>query len=268
MKKIITTIFLSLTILVSVSSCSLSKSPSEKDAEQNSPQSEIPQDRQSQKVQDDSISLSDYLLYASLGLNVICIFLLIFSFKKLDYLDYQITSKKNNHTKEPSRRALEQYPHSNPRREIEDMLSRFRVSDSEINRIEGIIWNRLKNYQVAQQNNAYTQNSNQSHISQSNAKKKLYASQCNSNNNTFYNVTENPCEGTVYELAVADNMAEFALYEGAVKKVIDAPDFLVSASDLQIKENHHTARTDIKGKATLKSDGSWAVETKARIIFE
>lgn len=162
---------------------------------------------------------------------------------------------------------MESYPSYNPKREIEDALSRFRFPESEINRIEGIIYNRLNNHFQKQHENVGIQ-STSNNVQPSNGRFILYASQCHKDNNTFYNVTESPNGGTVYELEVIGTQAEFVLYSGAIKKVIEAPDFLVSASDLQIKDNHSTARNDTKGKATQKSDGSWTVDTKARIIFE
>lgn len=225
----------------------------------------------------------DYMLWGSLAMNGLCFFLIIGCYKRCSYVKDQIHYKNNYRDNERGmkNRAL---TIENVRNEIQSAFNRFELSDREVSRIVNAVEKRLRRahsqsyiqsignnigysknqYQNANHGNKVMQEAKATEIT-----KKLYASQWNTSEGTFCNILDAPNDGTVYELEVSDKNAKFYLYKGAINKVLGAPGFLEFATDLQMKSvNNSTARTELKGKAIMNTNGKWIIEQKTRVIFE
>lgn len=265
MKKLISIILVCVCLAVLVMGCSLFESPV-KESTQTQNQSEVQASVPHQK------STVGILPYVSLGLNVLCIFCIVLCFRMIINLRWKIQEKEDRSSKLGNRHTQVQPPPTNMKMEIDNALKGYKLPSSEVNNIVNEVMKCLGDVQrVQSQINAPKQSVNNDYMpinSMPIAKKKLYASQWNVNNNSFYSVLESPNDNTIYELEVNENSAEFGLFSGAIAKVIVAPDFLTHASDVQrMRQDPYKARTDTKGRAILKS-GNWSIETKARIIFE
>lgn len=266
MKKLISIILVCVCSAVLVTGCSLFESPA-KEATQTQNQSEV---QASVPHQKSTVGISSYLPYASLGLNVLCIFCIVWCFKRIEDLRRKIQEKEERSSKLGNRHTQIQSPPTNLKTEIDNALKGYRIPYYEVSRIVEEVMRRMNDVpRVQSPIDTPKQSVNNEPVNSTPiAKKKLYASLWNVNNNSFYSVLESPNDSTIYELEVNENSAEFGLYSGAIAKVIAAPDFLTHASDVQrMRQDPDRARTETKGRATL-NNGNWSIETKARIIFE
>lgn len=95
----------------------------------------------------------------------------------------------------------------------------------------------------------------------------LYASSADSDRNSFFKVTPQPDEDTIYQLTVTGDKSQFVIYNGAVGKVIKANDFLECACEVQ-KMGSQSVVTKEPGIAEKQGDGTWKITSKAKIKFE
>lgn len=95
----------------------------------------------------------------------------------------------------------------------------------------------------------------------------LYASSADRDRNTFFKITPQPDEDTIYQLTVSGERSKFSIYEGAFSKVLKAPDFLECACEVQ-KTGSQRVTTKGYGTAEKQADGAWRITSKATIKFE
>lgn len=97
----------------------------------------------------------------------------------------------------------------------------------------------------------------------------LYASPANKSTNEFYTVTDEPNSKTIYRLTLSEDKqsASFDVFADAHSKVLQSPDFLEGACDLQDLGSQRLT-TKKQGEARKQSDGKWTIISQAKIIFE
>ncbi len=94
----------------------------------------------------------------------------------------------------------------------------------------------------------------------------LYASSADINNNSFYKVTPHSDDDSIYKLLVNGDNAQFFVYEGAFGKVIEVPDFLECACDVQRLGSQFVITKEF-GVAEKDANGSWIIKSKAKVII-
>lgn len=200
-------------------------------------------------------NITDYLLYTSLSLNILCLVLIYMVHRHCQKL---YNCKRNER---PGNDIGNFIPESN----IEDVVSRILERDNDI-----IADNVLKRIRLSEQENSKLQvnkdNQNISKVSKEEGNY-LYASSADSDKRSFFKVTEQPDEDTIYKLMVSDNRAQFRIYSEANSKVLKAPDFLECACEIQ-KTGKEMVVTQEQGIAEKQADGSWIIINKAKIKFE
>ena len=96
----------------------------------------------------------------------------------------------------------------------------------------------------------------------------LYASAANEDNGEFYTISEKSNQETIFELSLkADGTkAEFEVYRGAEKMVLDTPDYLLGSCLVQ-RKGKSSVETNHKGEAIF-SDGKWKVIKPAEVTLK
>lgn len=94
----------------------------------------------------------------------------------------------------------------------------------------------------------------------------LFASMANKDNNSFFSITSEPDEDTIYKLLLSGSAATFVVYEGAYTKALQAPGCLECACEVQHSGNQSVV-TEKPGTAERTQDGTWRIISKAKIKF-
>lgn len=96
----------------------------------------------------------------------------------------------------------------------------------------------------------------------------LYASAANVDNGEFYTISEKSNEETILELRLnADGTkAEFEVFRGAEKMVLDTPDYLDGSCSVQ-RKGKSSVETNRRGEAVF-SNGKWKVVKLAEVTLK
>lgn len=94
----------------------------------------------------------------------------------------------------------------------------------------------------------------------------LFASMANKDNNSFFNITSEPDDDTIYKISLSDSASTFVVYEGAYAKALKAPGCLECACEVQHSGNQSVV-TEKPGTAERMQDGTWLIISKAKIKF-
>ncbi|KAA6303650.1 MAG: hypothetical protein EZS26_000201 [Candidatus Ordinivivax streblomastigis] len=98
----------------------------------------------------------------------------------------------------------------------------------------------------------------------------LYASAANQDDCTFYKVTADPDEDTIFLLTLTDadaNKALFEVYPSACSKVLKRQNFLETACEVQ-NLGSQKVTVEEKGEAQKQEDSKWKIVQPAKIKFE
>lgn len=118
-----------------------------------------------------------------------------------------------------------------------------------------------KNGQGNKTNNAPIQNS----LKTSN-NLNVFASSAREESNSFFNITSEPDEDTIYKLFISGSTSTFVVYEGSYAKVLQAPACLDCACEVE-HSGKQSVVTEKPGTAERTQEGTWRIISKAKIKF-
>lgn len=212
------------------------------------------------------IDWSSYLLFLSLGLNLLVLTLVVIRHRS-NLSERQVESIVK---KVYDKRDQSIYRHNHNQfdtRSIENVV--YRIVDSRAHTIaNNLVNDKIRQIELASEREVRTQTEHTT-IENVASNSYLYATAANRDNNTFYDVTSQPEPGsTIYALEVDGNRAKFGIFKAAYEKVLKENNFLECACEYQVVGSRTSVSTVKAGIAEKQPNGKWKIIKKAIIKFE
>lgn len=220
------------------------------------------------------LSYNFWLLLVSLGLNAISITLIIYLLLKQRGLrDKVIDIVTQSHRIDDFVESKINFPTKTQAKTVHSAQKeqkKTRFSDDEktsiIEELQALIRLDIAELVAEQSNNMPK---NEEKIENEKTTTYLYASSANKSTDEFYTIMNEPNTKTIYRLTLNQDRqsASFDVFADAHSKVLQCPDFLEGACDLQ-DSGSQKITTKKQGEARKQADGKWKIISQAKIIFE
>jgi len=254
MKRTLRYVILSILFICFMNSCSKSENTSTKK-----------ENTVIEHKDDYKSSEQNYIIFVSIGLNILSLILVFYLLKKQRKFERNVVEIVCNNEKIRSH-IMSCYSRNSVDSKPQDHAKLSEQDKREIQELLQLDIKESVKEELSKTKNATTSPIISSTDSVEN-KSFLYASSANKASNNFYTVLDKLNGDTIYKLIIDSSnrdKAFFEVYEEAFSKIIQAPDFLEGASELQVLGSQKIV-TEKQGIAERQADGKWRILEKAQI---